>query len=71
MVKLLFKDVATTIYLNECITKLGGLRRGALYSSLPLSYCMGSLEFHVQKSYKLGDIKEITMWGGTMQQIIS
>jgi len=30
MVNFLFKDVATTVYVNGCFTKLGGLRRGAL-----------------------------------------
>jgi len=30
MVKILFKDVTTTVYLNGCFTKLGGLRRGVL-----------------------------------------
>jgi len=40
MLKLLFKDVATIVYLNMCITKLGGLKRVAL-SSLPLFLLQG------------------------------
>ncbi len=39
MVKVLFKDAAKAIYLNECITKLfkieSGLSKGAQASSLP------------------------------------